>query len=469
MTRKTTIIVVVALACAAACARLAKPRPAAAVVLERPKVASPQAAWLAHALYYTLSEKLREIEGLRLVRSTSAHYRLSRIVRATCRVDGEKLTVELEAADPATNAVVIQRTLSGSEAEVLEVVARVVQAVLDALNSRVILWDGKPFIQPAPRGERLDLPRHVAKGRCCGTRSPAAFVAFWKAVAASNPADRRRWLDAATSADPDFARPYLLRGILHYRAGEHSAAVSDLRRALALGLRTPELFYTLGLALTETGHPDEGLRALDQALALRPEDPRILVARALASLRRGHYGDAITEASRAIELAPSLVEARLTRGTARLEAGDREGAIADFAAALDLDPDCLEALTRRGCAYYASGKHAAAIADFSKALSLDGDNLVALRGRGLARYAQGDREGAIADLTRAIALEPNHPLAYYGRALALAASGKHAAALRDALAARARGGKVPRDFIEALERRVGGKGGAALEEAAPRR
>jgi len=461
-TQSVALVVITAL-CTGGCARLGRPTPSARVVLEPPRVVSPAASWLAHALYFGLSERLREIECLRVVQA-EANARLDRqgmcrVVRATCGVEGDKLMVELEVEDAATGALVVQRTLSGSEGEVFEVMARLAQTVVDGLNSRVILWDGKPFVQPAPRGERMSLPPRAARHGRGATHNPAAFVAFWKAVAANDPAAKRRWLDAATRADPRFARPYLLRGILDYRAGKHEAAVSELRRALDLGLRTPELFYTLGLALLEMGKAEGSLRALDEALALRPADPPTLVAKAVACVRLGRYPEAIAQATRAMALAPSLVEARLARGSARLEAGDHKGAIADFTAALDLDPRCAEALARRGCAHYASGHYAAAVSDFTRALSLEPNNVVALRGRGLARYAKGDREGAIADFTRAIALDPEHPLAYYGRALALAASGKHEAALRDALAAAARGGKVPRDFMEGLKHRVGRKGG----------
>jgi len=448
-----------------ACARLRAPEPTACVVVSPPRVRSADARWLAHAIYFTLTENLAKVEGLRVVAATGPQPPslppLCRRVAMVCRLESARLLVELTASDPATGAAVVRRTISGTQEEILAMVARVAEIVIEAINTRVILWDGQPFVRPAPEGERLVLSSGDRdRLRTFRTESAQAFVAFWKAVASDDPQEKRRWLDAAINYDPDYAAPYLARGILDYQTGDPERAAADLRKALDLGPRTPELFHALGLAHLALGKPGEAIGAFDEALAMRPDDPHVLVARAMAWIRRGDNHRAIADSTRAMGLSPSLAAARLARGKARLAAGDLAGATADFSAALALEPDSPEALLQRACAHHRSGRHAEAIADYSRVLALDPDNVIALRGRGLCRQARGDHEGAIADLSRAITLEPEDPLAYYGRALALAATGKYRAALRDALEASKRGAAVPETFIQALRRRSTPSGGS---------
>lgn len=78
-------------------------------------------------------------------------------------------------------------------------------------------------------------------------------------------------LDAAVDLAPDYAEAFNTRAYTHYRMGDTTAALGDLRRALAL---EPNHFRALdGMAkiLLEIGEKKGALKAYEQLLKIHPQ------------------------------------------------------------------------------------------------------------------------------------------------------------------------------------------------------
>jgi tetratricopeptide (TPR) repeat protein len=98
-------------------------------------------------------------------------------------------------------------------------------------------------------------------------------------------------LDRILSMAPSFAIAWFWSGFVRIRAGDPTAAIAHLERAMEFDPRTPvrpTMLGYLGAARVANGDDAEALRILNQAIALRPHwtTPRIFSAIALAHLGR---------------------------------------------------------------------------------------------------------------------------------------------------------------------------------------
>lgn len=88
--------------------------------------------------------------------------------------------------------------------------------------------------------------------------------------------------------DPTFAEGWSRRASAYYMLGDHTAAVRDLGRALALEPRHFGALVTLGLIYAAQNQPQPALRAFEAALALNPHLDR--VREQVRALREGLAG-----------------------------------------------------------------------------------------------------------------------------------------------------------------------------------
>lgn len=199
--------------------------------------------------------------------------------------------------------------------------------------------------------------------------------------------------DRASALDPNFAKPYLNRGIYFHERGEHERALREIERGLACPI------------------PDHGVRA------------ELLYTRGLVHMALDRFERARADFDAALEIAPRDARFYNDRGLARHELGDRAGALADFATGLDLAPEDADLHANRGVVEIAIGEHDAAIADLGHAIELEPKNPRHYTNRGAAFFEKGEIERAIEDFDRALALDPGYSDAAENRATALAKLG----------------------------------------------
>jgi tetratricopeptide (TPR) repeat protein len=117
------------------------------------------------------------------------------------------------------------------------------------------------------------------------------------------------WKDTLTLWDyelrlyPDAFIPYMNRGVMYVKMGEH----------------------------------DKGMKDLDKAVSLAPTSRNVLYNRSLALKTMGRYNEALADIDKAISLRPGA-DLYVNRGNVRKRLGDPVGAAEDYRGALMLEP-----------------------------------------------------------------------------------------------------------------------------------
>ncbi|QQQ01642.1 tetratricopeptide repeat protein [Lysobacter enzymogenes] len=110
--------------------------------------------------------------------------------------------------------------------------------------------------------------------------------------------------DRVLEAFPDHAPGYADRGTTHAMLGAHERALSDLERAMAMGLRDGWLLTTYASVLLALRRFDESLRCFDLAIELEPGHPFAYNNRATLHIERGDHAAAIADLERCLDFGP---------------------------------------------------------------------------------------------------------------------------------------------------------------------
>ncbi len=132
-------------------------------------------------------------------------------------------------------------------------------------------------------------------------------------------------------------------GQLERESGNLEAAVTALKRALALNPQDTVVATMLAADLTQTGRASEALALLEPWASRAEPDLDVLVTRALAAARLGRGGEALAALERARELDPSSARVLVALGSVTLTAGRRDEARAAFQQALVQNPAAAQA------------------------------------------------------------------------------------------------------------------------------
>ncbi len=213
-------------------------------------------------------------------------------------------------------------------------------------------------------------------------------------------------LDQAVLAAPDAPLPYCRRAELLIRLGttaDLQAAREDLHRAIALGMDTPGLYFTLMRTLIELGDLPAARAAYGRAVALAPADARLREWGVRLALQDGDTAGALTLVRAERAAAPENFHWARWEVELLLLSGDDAGArraldalIAapmPFPAAWDAAPRG-DLYLKRAAACRRLGDLAAARADLEQAAAcVPGDPALAFE-RGLLIWMDGDPDGA---------------------------------------------------------------------------
>jgi tetratricopeptide (TPR) repeat protein len=133
---------------------------------------------------------------------------------------------------------------------------------------------------------------------------------------------------------PEWARPYLLNGILLEIQLKSAEARQTLETAIALGANTPEAYYYQALAITHAAPSDldSAEDAIKHAMALASKDPYIYLLAGKISLARKEYGAAIERLLEATRVQPTLIPAHYALRDAYRALGDEQKSAAELEA-----------------------------------------------------------------------------------------------------------------------------------------
>jgi tetratricopeptide (TPR) repeat protein len=135
-------------------------------------------------------------------------------------------------------------------------------------------------------------------------------------------------------------RIYYLRGQSYERSKRWPEAEADLKQALSLNPKQPQVLNYLGYSWVDQGiNLDKALDMIRAAVDLRPEDGYIIDSLGWAYYRLGRYEEAVTQLERAVELQPADPVINDHYGDALWKAGRKLEAHFQWNHARDLGPE----------------------------------------------------------------------------------------------------------------------------------
>jgi arylsulfatase A-like enzyme/Flp pilus assembly protein TadD len=207
---------------------------------------------------------------------------------------------------------------------------------------------------------------------------------------------------------PGMEAGYENLGFLLRRADRTEEALRVYRAAVDRGVASEELKVFFALALCESGRAVEALPML--APLAGSADPETANSLGIALSDSGHPGEAVKAFERALALDPDFAEAVQNLGIVRLRVDDAAGARDLFRRALAMDDELPRAWNGLGVALARLEQEREAIAAWTRAVALDPGLYDALFNLGLTAGRQGMREEARAALRRFVATAP--PVSY---------------------------------------------------------
>lgn len=144
--------------------------------------------------------------------------------------------------------------------------------------------------------------------------------------------DAQNVLNRIQARWPKWDRAYQLKGILLEIQLRSAEARKALETAIALGAKTPEVYYYEALAITHANPDDldDAQKAITHALALTSNDPYAFVLAGKISLAKKSYGKAVQYFLAAERLQPTLIPAHYGLRDAYRTLGDQQKSAAEM-------------------------------------------------------------------------------------------------------------------------------------------
>ncbi|HEV2720466.1 MAG TPA: sulfatase-like hydrolase/transferase [Thermoanaerobaculia bacterium] len=203
---------------------------------------------------------------------------------------------------------------------------------------------------------------------------------------------------------PDMAAGRELLAFVLQQSGRVPEAIDNLRAAINTGQETTGTRVQLGLLLTESGKIDEAVQVLAPLAA--SNDPDALNAYGVALSDQGHLDEGVKQFERVLESDPNNAPALQNLGVVALRRDDVNGAMSYLTKALALNPRLALALNTLGVVYARQGDYARAVESWNRAVDIDPRQYDALFNIGLVEGRAGHRAEAKAALSRFIATAP---------------------------------------------------------------
>jgi len=172
-----------------------------------------------------------------------------------------------------------------------------------------------------------------------------AFEAAGNLFNAGNFEEARRVFEEILVSVPDSFEANLGIGMVHGIEGDVSAAIHFFEKAGDIQPASAEVFYNLGLALSQLGKVEQAVAAYRRSLKNSPSYEAWLNLGNLYD-DSGDLDAAAGSYSKAIDLNPNHALAHVNLGNVQAKSGNREHAIRSYEAALEIDPDNEQARTQ---------------------------------------------------------------------------------------------------------------------------
>lgn len=196
----------------------------------------------------------------------------------------------------------------------------------------------------------------LSRAAALNPRDVSARFGFGQALAAQEHGSEERALQEWQAAGA--AEYFIEQGLVLASAGDHTGALEQYERAIAVDPDFADGYYYLGRTLSRVGRQEEALAALELSAALEsPSSPRRYLLRAEIYVAREEWEAALAAFGQAASLSPWDPVPYYQMGwVLEQKLGDREPAMAYFQQALQINPDYVPPRLALGALYAEQGE-----------------------------------------------------------------------------------------------------------------
>ena len=246
--------------------------------------------------------------------------------------------------------------------------------------------------------------------------------------ATGNPSAALSNLRQALARDPKSVDTLVAIAAIEASGNKHEKSLDLLKRADALQPDSPAVLRPLVVEGMKAGEPKTALHAAQALADKNPDDLDDLYLAAAAMVEGADYTTASSIFEKYVSQRPEDSKGFLGLGIAQLAQQHYPEATKALERSLQIDPKLAEAEYQLGVAADQTGAAAEALRHFDRAVQLQPEHARALAALGEQYVQVGDLERAHTALERSIAVDPNSPKAQYDLALVLSKLGKTAEA-----------------------------------------
>ncbi len=217
--------------------------------------------------------------------------------------------------------------------------------------------------------------------------------------------------DATIAIAPQYATPYVWRGMSEQSQNLNEKADADYKQALKLDPRNADAFLQLGEIQLTQKHIPEATKLLDQALLNNPNSARALSLLVSLDLFAKQPAKAVARIQDHIAQYPNNSEFYDQLSQVQLATGDAGAALDAASKAMQINPRDNAAVMAYTQAQLAKGDPAKAISVWLQWTQAHPTDAQAFALLGTLEEAQGDKEKAAADYKKSLQIQPEQPVA----------------------------------------------------------
>lgn len=220
-------------------------------------------------------------------------------------------------------------------------------------------------------------------------------------------------------------------GVHAYECSDIETAIQEFTRAVSLEPDVWPMRNNLGIALIQSGHPEEGLEQLRVAVRQSGDDPHALrnLGAALWVMDRNTQACEVLERAAEGSDEPGVCWFLISR--ARADAGDGEGAVEAVRKAVECDPDHPAAHANLGIALHQFGRLEEALEAYRRSAELDPEHALPPYNIATVLYDLERFEEAVEALRRHMRLDQEHSCPHWEIGRALSCLGRNEEALAE--------------------------------------
>jgi len=173
------------------------------------------------------------------------------------------------------------------------------------------------------------------------------------------------------SLNAESAEAHMLMGEALDEMKDTNGAIRELRAAVQVNPKEPNVHFALGYLLWTQGHTEEAAHEFQAELSNIPGHNQATLYLADSYIQMNRFEDARPLLEAVVKMNPTNSMGHLDLGIVYADAGRKEDALGEFKTAIKLKPGDVNAHWRLGRLYRSMGKTAEAKAEFEKSKSLN--------------------------------------------------------------------------------------------------